>query len=242
MERAVLRSGVRGAGAAAAGLGAGRGDVERRQRLVRAVPHAHRRRHRGDRAARLRGAQAHLPAEAGQRRVDRHHGPDRAAGRLGSGRGPDARGAAGGRHLPPGGAEDLHHLRRARPHREHRPPGAGPDPRRAGGREGHLALRGAEVPRERGRQPRRAQRRPLRVARAQARHPRQPDRGAGVRRPGRRGGLAGRRGEPRPRVHVHHHERGPLRGRAGGRRALGARLPARPRLRARARAGHRARA
>ena len=45
---------------------------------------------------------------------------------------------------------------------------------------------------------RRAQRRALRVDRAQARHPRQPDRGAGVRRRRRRDRLPGRRGEPRP--------------------------------------------
>ncbi len=60
-----------------------------------------------------------------------------------------------------------------------------------------------------------AQRRALRVDRAQAGHPRQPDRGAGLRRQGRRDRLAGRRGEPRPRNHVHHDERGTLLGRAG---------------------------
>ena len=110
---------------------------------------------------------------------------------------------------------------------EHRPPRARPHPGRARGREGHLALRRAQVPRQRRRQPRRAQRRPLRLARAQARHPRQPDRGAGVRRQGRRRRLAGRRGEPRPRVHVHHDERGAVLGRARGRRPRRARLPAR---------------
>ena len=61
---------------------------------------------------------------------------------------------------------------------------------------------------------RRAQRRALRVDRAQARHPREPDRGDGVRRPGRRDRLPRRRGEPRPRVHVHHDEPRALLGRA----------------------------
>ena len=53
-----VRSGVRRAGAAAAGLGAGRGDVERRQRLVQAVPHAHA---GAIEAIELRGSQAHKP-------------------------------------------------------------------------------------------------------------------------------------------------------------------------------------
>ena len=78
--------------------------------------------------------------------------------------------------------------------------------RRAGRREGHLAVRRAEVPRQRRRLARRAQRRALRVDRAQARHPREPHGGARVRRQGRRGRLSRRRGEPRPRVHVHHDE------------------------------------
>ena len=116
-------------------------------------------------------------------------------------------------------AEDLHHLRRARLHRQHHPPGARAHARRARRRQGHLAVPRAEVPGQRRRLARRAQRRALRVARAQARHPREPDRGAGVRRPRRRDRLPGRRGEPRPRVHVHHDERGALLGRHGRRRA-----------------------
>ena len=87
------------------------------------------------------------------------------------------------------------------------------------GTQGHLALRRAEVPRERRRQPRRAQRRALRVARAQARHPREPDGGARVRRPRRRGRPPRRRGEPRPRVHVRDDEPRALRRRHAGRRA-----------------------
>ena len=77
--------------------------------------------------------------------------------------------------------------------------------------------------------PGRAQRRALRVARAQARHPREPDGGAGIRRQRRRGRLSRRRGEPRPRVHVHHDESRALRCRHAGRRHRRARVPARRR-------------
>jgi 3-(methylthio)propanoyl-CoA dehydrogenase len=55
------------------------------------------------------------------------------------------------------------------------------------------------------------QRRALREHRAQAGHQGQPHGGAAVRRPRRRRGLPGGPGEPRPRVHVHHDERRPLR-------------------------------
>ena len=143
--------------------------------------------------------------------------------------------------LPDLRQQDLHHLRRARLGGQHHPPRARAHARRAAGREGHLAVRRAQVPRERGRQPRRAQRRALRVARAQARHPRESDCGAGVRRPRRRDRLPRRRGESRPRVHVRDDERGALRRRHAGRRDRRARLPARAGLRARARAGARRR-
>ena len=49
--------------------------------------------------------------------------------------------------------------RRARPGREHRPPGAGAPARCAAGHQGHLAVRGAEVPAQGRRLARRAQRR-----------------------------------------------------------------------------------
>ena len=90
--------------------------------------------------------------------------------------------------------EDLHHLRRARPDREHRAPGAGAHRRRAGGRQGHLAVRGAEVLVNADGSLGAAQRRALRVDRAQARHPRQPDLRDGLRRSRRRDRLPGRRG------------------------------------------------
>ena len=58
-----------------------------------------------------------------------------------------------------------------------------------------------------------------------------------VRRQRRRDRLPGRRGEPRPRVHVHHDEPRALLRRAGGRGHFRARVPARGRLCARSRAG-----
>ena len=77
------------------------------------------------------------------------------------------------------------------------------------------------------------ERRLVRQHRAQARHQGEPDGGAAVRRPGRRGARragrdrhARRPGEPRPRVHVHHDERGALRGRHAGNRRRRACLPA----------------
>jgi hypothetical protein len=101
----------------------------------------------------------------------------------GSDFGPDPQqGHAPRRPLPDPGPEDLHQLRRARPHRQHRPPGARAHAHGARGRQGHLAVPGAEVPRQRRRLARRAQRRALRVDRTQDGHPRQPDRGARVRR------------------------------------------------------------
>ena len=52
----------------------------------------------------------------------------------------------GGRDLSPVRPEDLHHLWRARPRREHRAPRARAHAGSARGREGHLALHRAEVP------------------------------------------------------------------------------------------------
>ncbi len=49
--------------------------------------------------------------------------------------------------LPPVRPEDLHHVRRARHGREHRPSRARAHARRARRRQGHLAVHGAEVPR-----------------------------------------------------------------------------------------------
>ena len=205
---------VRRPGPAAARRHRGRGDVALGEPRVRPVPAADAGRDRGDRAARLADAQGHVPAEDGRRHVDRHDEPHRAAGGLRPRGRAHARRAAGRRHVQALRPEDLHHLRRARLHREHHSPRARAHAGRAGGRQGHLAVRRAEVPGQRRRLARRAQRRALRVDRAQARHPREPDRGAGVRRQGRRDRLPRRRGEPRPRVHVHHDEPRALLGRA----------------------------
>ena len=107
-------------------------------------------------------------------RVDRHHESHRAAGRFGPGRDPHAR-RRRRRQLPHQRPEDLHHLRRARPGAQHRAPGTGAHRWRAGRHQGHLAVRGAQIPDQRRWQPRRAQRPALRVDRTQARHPCQPD-------------------------------------------------------------------
>jgi hypothetical protein len=69
--------------------------------------------------------------------------------------------------------QDLHLGRRARPGRQHRPSGAGPHQGRAGGDQGGLALRGAEIPGQGGWRPRRAQRRRLHPGRGEDGHPRQ---------------------------------------------------------------------
>ena len=57
--------------------------------------------------------------------VGRHHGADRAGRRLRRRRRADPGGPAAGRHLAPRGRQAVHHRRRARPDREHRPSGAG---------------------------------------------------------------------------------------------------------------------
>ena len=92
------------------------------------------------------------PPEDGQRRVDRHHEPHRAPGRHRSGAS-HAPADAARTTLPYLRPEDLHHLRRARPDREHRAPGAGAQPGAPEGVRGHLAVHRAEVPGERRRQP-----------------------------------------------------------------------------------------
>ena len=123
-------------------------------------------------------------------RVDRHDEPHGAAGRVRPRGRAHEGGAAGGRQLQALRQQDLHHLWRARLHGQHRAPRAGPHAGCAAGRQGHLALRRAEVHRRRRRRARRPQRRALRVARAQARHPRESHRRARIRRRRRRGRLS----------------------------------------------------
>ena len=99
---------------------------------------------------------------------------------------------------------------------------------RARGREGHQPVRRAQVHGQQGRLAGCAQRRALREHRAQAGHQGLADRSAAVRRPRRRRRLPGGRGEPRPGVHVHHDERGPLRGGRAGHRDCRARPTSMP--------------
>ena len=149
----------------------------------------------------------------------------------------------GRRHLPAVRHQDVDLRRRPRAVREHRPPGAGQDPRRAGRGEGHLAVRRAEVPRTTT----------VAASATTSSWPGSTTRWATAARPtpllnfgegrahagraGRRRRLPGRRAAPRPRLHVPHDERGADRRR---RRRDGAglhRLPARSRLRAHPHAG-----
>ena len=131
---------------------------------------------------RLRGPARDLPAQDGHRRVDRHHEPDRVQRRIRRRRphhqGRPRRGRDVAHHRP----EDLHQLRRARPRREHRAPGAGPGAGCAARHQGHLVLHRSEVPGRRRRLRRRAQRRGVRVDRAEDGHQRQPHVRDGLRR------------------------------------------------------------
>ena len=215
----------------------GRGNVAFVEPRLRPVSDADARRDRGDRVARVRRAEADIPAEHGGRHVDRHDEPDRAAGGLRSRGGAHARGAAGRRHVQALRHQDLHHLRRARLHRQHHPSRARAHAGCAAGGQGDFAVRRAEVSGQWRRVAGRAQRRRLRVARAQARHPLEPDGGHVVRRQGRRDRLRGGRGESRPRIHVHHDEPRPVLRRHGRRRHFGARLSAGSRVREGSRAG-----
>ena len=130
-------------------------------------------RHRCAPGARHRGAEEDLSAEDDRGRLDRHHEPHRAPLRHGSRPAQDQGGAERRRLLCHLRHQDLHLRRRARHGGEHRPSGARPHRGRAPRHQGHLALRGAEVPRQRRRLARRPQRRRLRLPRAQDGHPRQ---------------------------------------------------------------------
>jgi hypothetical protein len=122
--------------------------------------------------------------------------------------------------------------RRARADREHRAPGAGQDPRRPSGPEGHFAVHRAQGAGRLGRLARRAQRRGPRRTQPQdglsrhGEHRAQLRRGPSpARRRGGRGGLSGRRAAPRAELHVPHDERGAAGGRARRDRARLHRLP-----------------
>jgi len=95
----------------------------------------------------LRGSdalKAGLPAEDDRRQVDRDDEPHRAAGRVGPVLVRTRAERRADQYLI-SGQKDLHHLRRARPGGQHRPPGARAHAGRARRREGDLAFRRAEV-------------------------------------------------------------------------------------------------
>ena len=104
--------------------------------------------HGGRRCAhppRQRRAQAHLSAQARLRRMDGHHAAHRAAGRLRRRRAAHQGRARRRRQLPDHRAEDLHHLRRARFHRQHHSSRAGAAAGRAARHARHLAVPGAQI-------------------------------------------------------------------------------------------------
>ena len=124
-------------------------------------------------------------------------------------------------------AEDLHHLRRARPDRQHHPFRAGAAARCAARHARAFRCSWCRSSGQRRRLARRAQRRARAFDRAQARHPRLADLHHGLWRQGRRDRLSGRRGEPRPRLHVHDDEPRAARGRPAGRRRSPSARPSR---------------
>jgi hypothetical protein len=218
------------------GFPGARGDRDRRARGVRepgvlAVPRPHPGRDPPAARPRKRGAAGHVPAQAGDRRVDRHHEPDRARRRLGCGRGPYQGDAGGRRHMASHRPEDLHHLRRARHGRQHHPSRPSARPRSAARHPRHLVLRRAQDTCRPGRRPRRAQPGQLGVDRAETRHPRQPDLRARLRPRPR---LPHRQAQRGHALHDHDDEqRPPPRGLPGPRRGEPG-LPAIRRLRQRA--------
>ena len=107
------------------------------------------------------------------RRMDRHHEPDRAALRHRSRPAAHQGGEAGRRQLQDHRHQDFHLGRRARSGREHHPSGAGAHRRRACRHQGHLAVRGAEDHGQGRRLARGPQRRQLRLDRREDGHPRQ---------------------------------------------------------------------
>ena len=136
--------------------------------------------------------------------------------------------------------QDLHHLRRARHGREHRPPRAGARGRRARGREGHQPVHRARSSWSTPTASLGARNDVLASASStsSASRPARPRCCSSATRAAAtvRASAPDRRGEPRPRVHVHHDERGALRGRHAGHRGRRARLPAGRGLREGARA------
>src|SRR5262249_6357445 len=182
-------------------------DVERRLPRFWRCPTVDLRRRGSARRARQRRPQTAISGKARRRGVDCDDESHRTACGLGSQRDPQPCRAVRRRRLSGLRAEDLHQLRRARPHRQHRPSGSGAIARRAEGHARNLAVPGSE-----GAARRQPQRRALFWPRAQTRNPREPNLHDDLRRRRRRARLAARRGTSRTRLHVHHDEqRAPLR-------------------------------
>ena len=181
-----------------------------------------------------RGAARDLSRPIGQRRMDGHDEPHGAAGRLRPQRREDSRGTRRRRNLSRFRPEDFHHLRRARHGRQHRPSRARAPARRAPGNARPVAVSRAEISCRGRRFARGPQRRALREHRAQAGHSRLADLRHDLWRRGRGEGMAGRRGESRPRGDVRDDEQRAARRRHAGRRDRRAGVAARARLCARA--------
>ena len=205
--------------------------------VVQHLSRARGRRRPGHPPPRHAGAEGGLSAEPDQRPVGRHDEPHRAALRHRSGTDADPGGAARRRRLRDHRHQDVHHRRRARPDREHRPPRAGQDFRRARGYPRDQPVHRAQVPGRRGRRARRAQPPALRLDRAQD----GPQR-LGDLRDGLRGGdrIPPRRGAQGHARDVHDDERGPSGGRRPGAVPVGDRLSERRGLRQGAAPGTRA--
>ena len=155
---------------------------------------------------------AALSRKAHHRRMDGHHAAHRAAGGLRRRRAAHQGRARGRRQLPHHRLQDLHHLWRARPHRQHHPLRARPPARRAARHQGHFAVPDPQVPAGRH-----AQRRARAFGRAQARHPCLAHLHHGLWRSRRRDRLPHRRGTQGHGLHVHHDEPGTAGGRPAGR-------------------------
>jgi hypothetical protein len=142
-----LRPGLRRPGPAGAGEPVLLRDAELGQPGLDHVPGPVARRLRLPARARHPEQKALYLPKLDQRRVDRHHVPDRAALRHRPGPAAHQGRAAARRQLQDHRPEDLHQRRRARPGRQHHPPGAGAAAGCAGRQQGHLAVRRAQVPR-----------------------------------------------------------------------------------------------
>ena len=202
---AVGRSGIRRPGPADPAEPVPVRDAQLGQPGLDDVPGPVARRLRMPARARHRRAEGAVPAQADEWTVDRHHVPDREPLRHRPRHAAHQGRAAARRQLQAHRPEDLHLGRRTRPGREHHPPGAGAPARRAARQQGHLAVRGAEVPAQRRRLARRAQPDLLHRPRAQDGHPRQRHRAA---QPRRRHRLAGGRAQQGPAGDVRDDERG----------------------------------